>query len=132
MGRTTRELTHDERTRECSFCGAEPGERCTNVRGGFYSAGSHLARRNPERYAARLARSAERADPDKRYSIILCGLCNHPGGANMLGQWRDGEWVDLGGACQCGTCPGWDDARTYRGHWSDRQSRELRTASRAP
>lgn len=67
-------------------------------------------------------------DPDKRYLVDLCMHCGHPGGMHMLGQWRDGEWVDLHGACKCGKCPGWDEEHVQRGYWTDRQSRELEAA----
>jgi hypothetical protein len=44
MGRPLRPLTVTEQTRACSFCGAQPGQRCANPSGSFYSGGIHAAR----------------------------------------------------------------------------------------
>jgi hypothetical protein len=54
------------------------------------------------------------------YEVIVCGGCLHPGGQHVLG----------GGCRLCRDCPGWDEAQTTHGTWSDQQTAELLAALR--
>lgn len=115
MARPRRELTEAERTRPCRLCGASPGERCRNPGGKLYS-GAH---------AARVGRSARRAPPSpapkRQYRVSLCGTCLHPGGQHIIGT----------GCRLCRDCPGWDEARSVPGMWSDQETDELLAAAKA-
>lgn len=44
VARPLRPLTVTGQTRHCAFCGAQPGQRCTDPSGSFYSGGVHAAR----------------------------------------------------------------------------------------
>lgn len=47
MAKPRRMLTEVERSEPCPWCGAEPGQRCTNPSGRLYNSGDmvHVARR---------------------------------------------------------------------------------------
>jgi hypothetical protein len=53
--------------------------------------------------------------PAGTYPVYLCGACRHPGGQHIAGK----------GCRLCRDCPGWDEERMKRGHWSDRMTDEL-------
>jgi hypothetical protein len=105
MGHPRRPLIAVECVRPCPSCGARPGQRCSGSGG----------RLLPEPHAARWGTPAERR---KRYAVVLCGGCYHPGGQHSI----------RGGCRLCRDCPGWDEARVRRGWWSDWVTDELRAA----
>lgn len=110
MARQRRRLTGIEHTRPCSFCGAQPGERCTNPSGSLYL-GVHAARSG----TGRRTRPPQQRDPGELYPVPLCGHCHHPGGQHITGK----------GCRLCRGCPGWDEENHYRGWWSDKMTDEL-------
>ena len=115
MAKPRRALTDTERAKACGFCGARPGERCTNPDGSFYSTGAHAAREGAD---GRLNRGFGGRDPDEEYPVDTCGHCSHPGGQHVLG----------GGCRLCAICPGWDAGSCLRDWWSDRMTDELLAA----
>lgn len=106
MARPQRPLTVAEERFCCARCGAEPGERCVNPGGKFYSKGAHAPR---ERQAESL----------EEYTVTACGNCSHPGGQHIIDK----------GCRLCRDCPGW--AAGAKRKWSDRMTDKLLRDARA-